>query len=91
MQIGMPFLPISPSYSLMSENFAKLKHVVEELKPSLIYVPSLAQFSRALKALDLSGIQVIADEPHPDFPMRRSTPTPLQPSRPPRSRHGAMR
>jgi feruloyl-CoA synthase len=68
MQIGIPFLPISPAYSLMSENFAKLKHVVAELRPSLIYVPSLAMFGRALKALDLTGIHVVADAPHPDFP-----------------------
>ncbi len=68
MQIGIPFLPISPAYSLMSENFAKLKHVIAELQPSLIYVPSLAMFGRALKALDLTGIQVVADAPHPDFP-----------------------
>ena len=61
MQIGIPFLPISPAYSLMSENFAKLKHVIAELRPSAIYVPSLAMFGRALKALDLTGIQVIAD------------------------------
>jgi len=68
MQIGIPFLPVSPAYSLMSENFAKLKHVVAELQPGLIYVPSLALFARALKALDLNGIQVVADAPHPDFP-----------------------
>ena len=68
MQIGIPFLPISPAYSLMSENFAKLKHVIAEFQPSLIYVPSLAMFARALKALDLTGIQVMADAAHPDFP-----------------------
>lgn len=68
MQIGIPFLPVSPAYSLMSENFAKLKHVVAELQPSLIYVPSLAQFARALKALNLTGIQVVADAAHSDFP-----------------------
>ncbi len=68
MQIGIPFLPVSPAYSLMSENFAKLKHVVSELQPSLIYVPSLSQFARALKALNLTGIQVVADAAHPDFP-----------------------
>ena len=31
MQIGIPFLPISPAYSLMSENFAKLKHVIARI------------------------------------------------------------
>ncbi len=68
MQIGLPFMPISPAYSLMSENFAKLKHVISEMRPSLIYVSSLAMFARALKALDLSDVQLIADAPHPDFP-----------------------
>jgi feruloyl-CoA synthase len=68
MQVGIPFLPVSPAYSLMSENFAKLKHVVAELGPRLIYVPALALFARALKALDLTGIQIVSDAPHPDFP-----------------------
>ncbi|MGD9920776.1 MAG: AMP-binding protein [Pseudorhodoplanes sp.] len=68
MQIGIPFLPVSPAYSLMSENFAKLKHVIAELQPSLIYVPSLAMFARALKAIDRTGIRIVADAPHPDFP-----------------------
>ena len=68
MQIGMPFLPVSPSYSLMSENFTKLKHVIAEMRPSLIYAPQLAMFARALKALDLTGIQILADAPHPNFP-----------------------
>src|SRR5262245_12727350 len=39
MQVGIPFLPISPAYSLLSENFAKLKYVVGAFTPSLIYVP----------------------------------------------------
>lgn len=68
MQVGIPFLPISPAYSLMSENFAKLKHVIAELQPSLVYVPSLAMFARALKAVDLADIQLVAEAPHLDFP-----------------------
>lgn len=70
MQIGVPFLPISPAYSLMSENFFKLKHVVDELRPSLIYAPSIASFANSLRALDLKakGIRVISDAPHPEFP-----------------------
>jgi feruloyl-CoA synthase len=68
MQVGIPFMPVSPAYSLMSENFAKLRHVLGETRPSLIYVPSLAMFERALKALDLKGIQLVADTRHPEFP-----------------------
>jgi feruloyl-CoA synthase len=67
MQVGIPFLPISPAYSLLSEDFAKLKYVLALFTPSLIYVPALAPFARALKAVS-SNAELVADTPHPDFP-----------------------
>jgi feruloyl-CoA synthase len=68
MQVGIPFLPISPAYSLLSENFAKLKYVVATFTPHLIYVPSLVPFTRALQALRLDGVELVADTPHADWP-----------------------
>src|SRR5262249_41702210 len=68
MQVGIPFLPISPAYSLLSENFAKLKYVISMFTPSLIYVPSFAPFTRALQALSLGGVELVADTPHGDWP-----------------------
>jgi feruloyl-CoA synthase len=67
MQVGIPFLPISPAYSLLSEDFAKLKYVLTQFTPSLIYVPALAPFARALKAVSLNA-ELVADTAHPDFP-----------------------
>jgi feruloyl-CoA synthase len=72
MQVGIPFLPISPAYSLLSENFAKLKYVVAQFTPSLIYVPTIASFARALRALPMGGIDLVADVADPDWP--RATP-----------------
>jgi feruloyl-CoA synthase len=66
MQVGIPFLPISPAYSLMSENFAKLKYVISMFTPSLIYVPSIEPFARALQALPLDGVDLVADALHGD-------------------------
>jgi feruloyl-CoA synthase len=74
MQVGIPFLPISPAYSLMSQDHAKLKYVVEAFTPSLIYVPQLPPFGRALNALALAGVDLIADEIHPDFPSATAFP-----------------
>jgi feruloyl-CoA synthase len=68
MQVGIPFLPISPAYSLMSEDHAKLKYVVEAFTPSLIYVPQIRPFARALNALALAGVDLIADDVDPAFP-----------------------
>ena len=67
MQVGIPFLPISPAYSLMSEDFAKLKYIMAEFSPSLIYVSSLALFARALKAIDVGGVELVADDRHAEF------------------------
>jgi feruloyl-CoA synthase len=64
MQVGIPFIPVSPAYSLMSENFAKLKHIVETFTPSLVYVPRIDLFERALKAAVPENVQVVADVPH---------------------------
>jgi feruloyl-CoA synthase len=68
MQIEIPFLPISPAYSLLSENFSKLKYIMARLTPSLIYVPNLAPFSRALAALSLDGVDLVADAADADRP-----------------------
>jgi len=50
MQVGIPFLPVSQAYSLMSKDYAKVKYVCERFTPSLIYVENLAPFAPALKA-----------------------------------------
>jgi feruloyl-CoA synthase len=51
MQIGSPVMPISPAYSLMSRDYAKLRSILELTKPSVIYVESFARFEPALTAI----------------------------------------
>lgn len=68
MQVGIPFLPISPAYSLLSENFSKLKFVLGQFTPSLVYVPAIEPFARALNAISLDGVDLIADTPHSGWP-----------------------
>jgi len=40
MQVGVPVAPISPAYSLMSKDFAKLKAIFELLRPELVGPPT---------------------------------------------------
>ncbi|MDH2406806.1 AMP-binding protein [Bradyrhizobium sp. SSUT18] len=51
MQARMPIAPITPAYSLASQDHAKLKEMARVLKPGLIFVQSGERFERALRAL----------------------------------------
>ncbi len=55
MQVGIPFLPVSQAYSLMSKDFAKVKFICERFTPSLVYVETLAPFAPALKAAGVTA------------------------------------
>ncbi|MGB1086993.1 MAG: AMP-binding protein, partial [Alphaproteobacteria bacterium] len=66
MAAGAWSAPISPGYSLMSETFDKLKHVHGVVKPKAIFVQDGQAFAPALRALDLTGVTVIAAKPTPD-------------------------
>ena len=59
MQVGIPVAPVSPAYSLMSQDHAKLKHIVGLVEPGLIYVADGVKFESALKSLDLEGVEVV--------------------------------
>jgi len=59
MLAGIPVAPISPAYSLISKDFAKLKHVFSLVRPGLIYASPLDAFAGALDALDMTGVGVI--------------------------------
>ncbi len=51
MYAGIPYCPVSPAYSLLSQDFAKLRHVCELLQPGLIFVSDAAPFQRAIEAV----------------------------------------
>lgn len=51
MHAGIPAAPISPAYSLMSKDFAKLRLVVEELAPGAVFYADDARFDPALAQL----------------------------------------
>jgi feruloyl-CoA synthase len=57
---GVPVAPVSVAYSLQSQDFAKLKYIADLLRPGLIYVADTAPFAKALAALDLKGVEIVA-------------------------------
>ena len=60
MLAGVPVAPISPPYALISTDFAKLLACADAVKPAAIYVEQLAPFTKALAALNMPDVPVIA-------------------------------
>ncbi|MDR3497907.1 MAG: AMP-binding protein [Parvibaculum sp.] len=56
---GVPVVPVSPSYSTMSSDFDKLKYVFALIEPKMIFMQDAAPFARALKALNLDGVELV--------------------------------
>jgi len=59
MQARLPAAPVSPAYSLMSQDHAKLKYLFGLIKPAVVMVQDCPVFEKALRALDLDGVTVI--------------------------------
>ncbi|EJM06892.1 acyl-CoA synthetase (AMP-forming)/AMP-acid ligase II [Pseudomonas sp. GM102] len=51
MYAGIPYCPVSPAYSLLSQDFAKLRHVCNLLQPGLVFVSDAAVYQRAIDAV----------------------------------------
>jgi feruloyl-CoA synthase len=59
MQARLPAAPVSPAYSLMSQDHLKLRYLFDLIKPAVVMVQDGPTFERALKAIDLDGVTVI--------------------------------
>ena len=55
MQARLPVAPFSPSYSLLSQDHAKLKYLFNLVKPAAVLVQDGVQFQKALNALQANG------------------------------------
>ena len=59
MQARLPAAPVSPAYSLMSQDHLKLKYLFNLIKPAVVMVQDGPTFEKSLKALDLTGVTVV--------------------------------
>jgi feruloyl-CoA synthase len=58
MHVGVPVVPISPAYSLMSKDFGKLKTIFELVKPALVFAADPTRFGPALEAVGAKSVPV---------------------------------
>ncbi len=60
--VGVPYAPLSPAYSLLSRDHAKLRAIVALLKPGLIFAQSGARYQQALTAVCSDDCEVLVVE-----------------------------
>lgn len=56
---GIPYCPVSPAYSLMSEDLGKLRHVVDVLTPGLVFAADGDTFARAIQRVIPLDVPVV--------------------------------
>ncbi|RYH03798.1 feruloyl-CoA synthase [Salipiger sp. IMCC34102] len=60
---GIPYAPVSPAYSLVSQDHAKLRDIAATLQPGALFVENADDFAPALAAIADAERQVIALDP----------------------------
>jgi feruloyl-CoA synthase len=68
LHVGVPVVPVSPAYSLLSSDFAKLRHIAALVQPGLIWADDPSRFAAALSALDVQVTplaELLASRPGP--------------------------
>ncbi|MCR5880904.1 AMP-binding protein [Phenylobacterium sp. J367] len=75
---GVPIAPISPAYSLISSDHAKLKHCFATVRPKAVFVQNSDMFARAietLKAVDPDLFFISVDGGNDTIPLSELTAT----------------
>ncbi len=61
---GVPFVPTSPPYSLVSQDFDKLRHVLKTVTPGLVFAADAARYAKAITATVGADTDVILTQGH---------------------------
>ncbi len=61
LMVGVPYCSVSTAYSLVSQDYDKLKHVVNTLTPGVVYASDLARYGNAIDAAIPADALVVID------------------------------
>ncbi len=70
LHVGVPFVPVSPAYSLVSQDHGKLRFVADLMTPGLVYAAD-ERYARAVSAAIAPGTEVLWRQ---DFAALAATP-----------------
>lgn len=60
---GIPMCPVSINYGLAKQDFGRLTHVVNLVKPAVVFAENAAPFINALKNVDFGGALIVTTTP----------------------------
>lgn len=63
MAARLPACPVSINYSLMGEDFGRLRHVIALVRPAVVFAEHTSRYRRALETVDFGDATLITDEP----------------------------
>lgn len=63
--VGVPFAPVSPAYSLVSQDHGKLRRIVELMSPGLVFASDGGRYERALAAAVPEAAELVVTQNPP--------------------------
>lgn len=57
--VGVPYVPLSPAYSLLSKDGERLRHALKLLTPGLVFASDAARYGRAIEACVSPGVELL--------------------------------
>jgi feruloyl-CoA synthase len=65
LHVGVPFVPVSPAYSLISQDFGKLRYVIDLMTPGMVFAADGVRYARALEAGVRSDTEIVLTQAPP--------------------------
>lgn len=63
--VGIPYAPVSPAYSLLSQDYAKLHHVMQLLTPGMVFASSGNKYAAAVNATAPADVEFLCTRDAP--------------------------
>ncbi len=57
--VGVPYCPVSPAYSLISQDFEKLRHILQLLQPGLVFASDAERYGKAINATVAADVEIV--------------------------------
>jgi len=61
--VGVPYAPISPAYSTLAQDPARLKHIFATLTPGLVFASAWGPYARAIEAVLPRDAELVLTDP----------------------------
>ena len=65
LEAGIPAVPVSTAYSLLSRDFRKLRYIADLVEPGVVYAADGARYAEALKAINLKFAEIVVSRNPP--------------------------